>query len=267
MQRDLDRLLRDARDALAEPPADVEERAVERALAARRVRPAWRAALVAALLVLSLTLSLGAVAATVLPDRAPSSAAQQGPLVRVVDRTVSCMPGRAYDGTGAREFGLAITKRTRYSSTSAWSPASIVLDGGSPSSTLTKFLIVRGHESQYALNSPGHDGPGHGGVYLNVKSCVPSRKPVPLAARGIPGPAVRYDTGTGCTVRGRILVRVRATLTQPARWRAIPPVFEGVQRNVTAMAVAIREERTGRAVLFAEARATSSALWRGGMCR
>ncbi|HVM16591.1 MAG TPA: hypothetical protein VM290_03325 [Gaiellaceae bacterium] len=262
MQRDLDRRLRDARGALARPGRDREDSAVAAALAGRRVRPVWRVALVAALSVAALTVSLGAVAAGSSPTR---EAAQ--PAVRVVDRTLSCMPGRAFDGTGARAFGFAVTKRSRYSSTTPWAPASLVLDGASPASARSKFVIVRGHESPSALAAPGLNGPGLGGVYVNTKSCVPSRKSVPLSREGLPGPAVRYETGTGCKSPGRILVRVRATLTAPARWREITPVFSGVQRNVTEMALAIRVERTGRPLLFAQARAASVALWRADSCR
>lgn len=267
MQPDLDRLLRDARAALGDPGSEREDRAVERAIAGRRARPGQRLALVAALTLVALILSLGAVAAVVVPERDPSSAQQAEPAVRVVDRTFSCMPSRSYDAPGARGFAVAVTRRTRTTAPPQhWEPASVVVET-SPSSARAKLLIVRGHESRSALRSPGLSGPGGAGVYLNTRSCVPSRKPVALSSRGLPGPAVRYETATGCLAPGRILVRVRARLVAPAQWRRLSPLFSGVQRNVTEMAVAVRAERTGAPLVFAQADARSTALWRADGCR
>lgn len=267
MQPDLDRALRDARAALADPDSARENSAVERFLGALpRRTPVSRAALLATVVAVTLALALAAFAAGVSPTREP--ALQQAAPVRVVDRTFSCIPARPYPGARLREFGLAVTKRTRSTvPPEHWSPASIVLDGGSPSNARSKFVIVRGHESRYALRSYGLNGPGHGGAYVNRNSCVASSKPVLLSSRGLPGPPVRYETGTGCTVPGRILVRVRATLTVPTRWQEIDRLFSGVQRNVTEMSIAVRAERTGRPLIFAHARASSTVLWRADSCR
>lgn len=266
MQRDLDRLLRDARAALGDPGGEREDRAVARALAARRARLGRRLGLVAALALAAMALSFGAVAAVVVPERTPT-AAEAGPSVRVVDRTFSCMPARSYEAAGARGFAVAVTKRTMTTVPPRhWEPASVVVQT-SPASARAKLLIVRGHESRYALRTPGLDGPGGAGVYLNTTSCVASRKAVPLSSRGLPGPAVRYETATGCLAPGRILVRVRARLAAPARWRQLGPLFSGVQRNVTDMAVAVRAERTGAPLVFAQADAKTTALWRADGCR
>lgn len=263
MRPELDRRLRAARAALAEPGREREDRAVARALAGRRGRRGAHTGLVAALVVVSLTISLAALAGGSAPQLPGSTAATA---VRVVDRTFSCLPARSYETAGMREFGFAVTKRTR-SMFGHWEPASVVLDGGSPSSARSKFLIVHGHESRNALQAPGGMGPGLGGVYVNRSSCAPSRASVPLSARGLPGPAVRYATGTGCEAPGRILIRVRATLVAPARWRTISELFSGVQRNVTEMAVAVRAERTSAPLVYAQARASSTALWRADRCR
>jgi hypothetical protein len=61
--------------------------------------------------------------------------------------------------------------------------------------------------------------------------------------------------------QGRILVRIRATLAAPARWRALQEPYVGVRANLTEMAVAVRLERTGRPVAYGTARPGASRLW------
>jgi hypothetical protein len=119
------------------------------------------------------------------------------------------------------------------------------------------------------LRSPGLYGPGRGGVYVNRRSCVPSTARVPLSRAGLPGPPLRYETGTGCTAPGRVLVRVRARLTASTRWREIDQVFFGAQRAVSEMQVAVRAQRGNAPLLYATATASAVTLWRADwpLCR
>ena len=257
MQRDLDRLLRDARAALGEPGGEREERAVERALAARSRRPAWRAALIAALMLVALTASLGAVAAVVVPERGPS-AAEQAPLVRTVDRTYACRVKA--DTAGERRFGVGSRSSSRSSTGERW-PAEVYVAGAPGPVFVSELVVARSHVHEQRQRAQRGFGPWHEGVYVNARACTPSRVTVPLTAAGLEGPPSPHPTGASCVTRGRILVRIRATLAAPARWRELQEPYVGVRANVTQMAVAVRLEQGPRPVGYGTARPASSRFW------
>ena len=88
------------------------------------------------------------------------------------------------------------------------------------------------------------------GVYAGGGRCFLSRKTVPLTSKGLAGPPVVWMKDYTCTVRGRLVVRVRAVVASAANWRRIDDDFFGVRTTVSSAQVAVRSERTGRPVAF-----------------
>lgn len=88
------------------------------------------------------------------------------------------------------------------------------------------------------------------GVYAGAGRCFLSRKSVPLTSKGLVGPPVVWAKDYTCTVRGRLVVRVRAELPSSSSWRRIDSDFFGVRTNVTKASLAVRSERTGKQLAF-----------------
>ena len=105
------------------------------------------------------------------------------------------------------------------------------------------------------------------GVYAGAGRCFLSRKTVPLTSTGLVGPPVAWAKDYACTIRGRLLVRVRATVASPAGWRRVDASFYGVRTNVSAAQLAVRSERTGKPVSFATLdSAGRTKLWVASAC-
>jgi photosystem II stability/assembly factor-like uncharacterized protein len=260
MQPDLDRALRDARAALADPDRARENSAVERFLAALpRRTPASRAALLATVAAVTLALTLGAFAAGVSPTREP--ALQQAAPVRVVDRTFSCLPTASTAERGVREVTLANRSFSRDDRGMVW-PAELTLTRAAGPVFGSEFLLARSHQNDNRVRINRGYGLGHPGVLVNARACVPSRARIPLSRAGLPGPPLPSNTANTCRSTGRVLVRVRATLAAPARWGQLQQPYVGVRANVTDMAVSVRVERTGAPLLYAKARPAATSVWR-----
>jgi hypothetical protein len=90
------------------------------------------------------------------------------------------------------------------------------------------------------------------GVYANMTSCSATGKAIALSSRGLPGPPVQFEQVAECELRGRVLIRVRASLQTSAAWRPIQEGYVGAQANVREAKLAVRSERTGRALAFME---------------
>ena len=88
------------------------------------------------------------------------------------------------------------------------------------------------------------------GVYAGAGRCFLSRKTVALTSRGLPGPPVVWAKDYACTVRGRLVVRVRATVAEAGSWRRIDSRFFGVRTNVLQATLAVRSERSGKPVAY-----------------
>jgi hypothetical protein len=105
------------------------------------------------------------------------------------------------------------------------------------------------------------------GAYADVRRCRQARVVVPLSARRLPGPPVRFDTDTDCEVRGRVLVRLRAVLEAPTAWRRAAPPYFGARRNVVEAKIAVRSERTRRPITFVTLDAAGDTrLWVSAAC-
>lgn len=87
------------------------------------------------------------------------------------------------------------------------------------------------------------------GVYAGAGRCFLSHKTVPLTSRGLAGPPVPWAKGYNCTVKGRLVVRIRAEVAVTG-WRRIDGNFFGVRTTVSRAELAVRSEQTGRPVAF-----------------
>ena len=155
---------------------------------------------------------------------------------RIVDRTFVCTP---MTFGGVRDLDLwASPPRT-----DPWTiPAYLVARTGTtlPTSDLV-FARAR------AQGKIGWTLPlaGPGGVYVHARRCTPTRRAVSLSPKGLPGPSAQWFSEATCSLRGRVLVRARATLAAPAEWRRADKTYLGAQSRVMEATLALRSERTG----------------------
>src|SRR5919199_4276270 len=84
-----------------------------------------------------------------------------------------------------------------------------------------------------------------GGALYDRKQCRPTRTRVPLTAKGLPGPAIRYTVNVICPAPKRVLVHLRYTYV-PAR--PLKPLMVG-GRLLTA-SLAVRNAATGKPIAF-----------------
>ena len=180
---------------------------------------------------------------------------------RIVDRTIVCTPARTY--SGSRTFDLFATPQQP--------PAPGATEPYPAFAEITTNLPGR-HRDLLVVNSrlrpdalPGV-GPRVAGVFLNTTRCWPSRAQLSLTRRGLPGPPIAWRKEADCELRGRIVVRVRATLDAPEIWRRLDPAFVGAQRRVASAAVAVRDARTRKPVAFLRLERGSIRLWLSPRC-
>lgn len=181
---------------------------------------------------------------------------------RVIDRTFRCTPVELSDELRAVAFdAVPIGANEPYLRTQPKSPGFIgVASGGwGPDSELVS-IRARGWQRFATVFSDE-------GVYASTRRCTPARVSVPLSPRGVPGPPVRSAMHETCLIRGRVLVRLRATLQSPATWGSQPrSAFAGARRNVVEAAIAARSE-DGRPLAYLElARGGTTRLWYSAAC-
>lgn len=106
------------------------------------------------------------------------------------------------------------------------------------------------------------------GVYASIARCAPSRVRVPLSANGLPGGAVRWAKHATCLGRGRVIVRVQATLESGSLWQPqINTSSDGAQGTVLLAKLAVRSERTGKPLAYVElARDGTTKAWISPAC-
>lgn len=212
-------------------------------------------------LALSFTLVVGA-ALSMQPSRATVGAAAAS---RIVDRTFRCTLARLYGDL--RE--LDVTARPNGSLGNGGrsddvSPGYVSVGSGPASGTFDDLVFARTRSEERRV-APGNPFPA--GVFVDVRRCTAVRTSVPLSAKGLPGPPVRFDTDADCEIRGRVLVRVRAVLEAPTSWRPADRPYVGARRNVVEAKIAVRSVRTRRAIgLLALDRAGETRLWVASRC-
>ena len=182
---------------------------------------------------------------------------------RIVDRTFRCTPALLY----GRVRQLDVTAKPRGSLGSGGrsddvSPGYISVGSGAAAQVFDDLVWARSRLEERAAGSPFPPG-----AYADVRRCRAARVVVPLSAKGLPGPPVRFDQDADCEVRGRVLVRLRAVLAAPTPWRRANPPYFGARRNVVEAKIAIRSERTRRTIaLLALDPGGQTRLWVSNGC-
>lgn len=177
---------------------------------------------------------------------------------RIVDRTFACTP-IAYGGV--RDLDLwASPPRT-----DPWIITAYLVARTGTTLPETDLVFVRASaQGKIGWTTPY---PGPAGMYANARRCAPSRANVPLSSNGLPGPPAGWFSEATCSLRGRVLVRVRAVLAAPAEWRRADKTFLGAQKRVVEASLAIRSERTGEPLAFMQVdKVGKTRLWTSSRC-
>lgn len=111
-----------------------------------------------------------------------------------------------------------------------------------------------------------------GSVYASTRRCASSRAAVPLGRAGFARPPTAFLSAADCTVRGRVLIRVRAVLNRPALWRRLGgelgSAFIGTKVDVDEAQIAVRRARTGSPMALAQLLPGGlTRLWASPSCR
>ena len=218
-----------------------------------------RLGLASGLALFSAVAVVAALGAGVSPHATPAAS-------RIVDRTFRCTPATLYGGL--RELDVVTKPRGTLGSggrSDDVSPGYISVGSGPASGPFDDLGFARSRLEERGA-APGSPFPP--GVYADVRRCITARVSVPLSAKGLPGPPVRFDQETDCEVRGRVFVRLRAVLEAPTPWRRASPPYFGGRRNVVEAKIAVRSERTRRPIaLVALDPGGKTRLWVSQGCR
>lgn len=183
-------------------------------------------------------------------------AAAQSPS-RVVDRTFSC-------ATRDGDLDLTVYPHTVFPSTTGgpdeFVAAHVLVSSGAY--TLDSDLVaVRARRYQWFSNRVQNAG-----VYANRLRCNATRARVPLSRKGLAGPPLQWYKQISCTIGGRVLVHVRATLAGPADWER-SGAFEGAERPVTEARVAVRDASTRKPIAYMELTGgKTTKIWYSARC-
>jgi hypothetical protein len=183
--------------------------------------------------------------------------AQAGSATKVIDKTLICT-------TQYSNVDLLASPRGDFAFASSRMISSGFLGVGSGTTRSVDALVsVRARDEKSEVGSAR----GTRGVYARAGKCFLSRKSVPLSSAGLPGPPVAWAKDYSCTVRGRIIVRVRAVLATSASWRRVDATHFGARSNVVSAELAVRSERTGKALGFGTlSSAGKTRLWVASSC-
>lgn len=178
---------------------------------------------------------------------------------RIVDRTFACTP-IAYGGLRDLDIWASPPR------TEPWEiPAYLVARTGTTLTTDDLVFVRARAQGRIGWTLPAS---GPAGVYAHARRCVPSRAVVPLSSKGLPGPPAGWFSEASCSLRGRVLVHVRARLATPAEWRRVDGTYLGARNRVVEASLAIRSERTGEPLAFMRLdSAGRTRLWTGSRCR
>jgi len=162
---------------------------------------------------------------------------------RIVDRTLVCKPV-AYGGVSDVDLMAGPPLTTRFGSRSAH----LIARTGTtlPSEDLVFVRVLA--QARLGTTTPF---PGPAGVYAHARRCAPSRAPVRLSSTGLPGPPARFADDRTCSIRGRIVVRVRAKLATPAQWRrSYEPFLVGASGRVEEASLVVRAASSGTVLAY-----------------
>lgn len=184
-----------------------------------------------------------------------SPRAAAGASARIVDRTFSCpvVPSAS----------LNVWASSPWANTSDPDLFKGYLALTSGPSAVRPLVYVR------QRSRPAGGYPSQAGVYSRTGrgGCVASRRPVPLTTSALPGPPVQWAKVAKCTVRGRVLVRVRATISTAGLWQRVNPTYLGARGSITEATLAVRSERDGRPLALVKVdRQSQTRLWTSARC-
>jgi hypothetical protein len=167
---------------------------------------------------------------------------------RVIDRTFACALEAPLGAARDLDLVASPTYVDRFRNFRA--PAFIGSSSGrvlaGPVSDRANLVFVRARPSHL----PGRTlAPG---VFANTQKCARRNVSVGLSPRGLPRPPVQFEQDSECALRGRVLVRVRATLQTEAAWRPFQEGYAGAQANVRDAALAVRSERSREPIALLE---------------
>ena len=195
------------------------------------------------------------------PLRRPASTAAGAAAGSVIDRTFLCTPsyGRATVVSSPR--GTPEVLGARFTS----SGYGRVTSTGPNADHLSDLVAV----AQPGFRKSATRFPGS--VYASARRCVRSRVAVSLTRMGLPGPPVAYRTEADCTLRAKILIRVRVILARSATWRRLggpDGVYNGAAPGpVVEAELAIRDSSTGRPLALVKlTRTGQTQLWTSAPC-
>jgi hypothetical protein len=197
-------------------------------------------------------LVLAAVAALAL-----ASFAAAKPATVVLDQTLICTPEHSnLDVMASPRGDLAF-------STAQMESSGYLAVGTGQVDQLNGLVVVRARAEQSRIGS----SQGPQGVYGRAGRCFLSKKKIPLESNGLVGPPVEWTKSYGCSVPGRVIVRVRAVLATAAPWRRANESYFGSRANVVSAELAARSERTGKALAYGTlGPAGKTKLWSAGRC-
>ncbi len=152
-------------------------------------------------------------------------------IATLFDRTFACAIDPIYDNVRAIEVGVG-PKRDSTVQGAPGRPAA----GG-----VNTRISGEGNSILLALAGGPLGGRSTGEVAVKTRRCTwLKRSSIPLSAKGLPGPAVRYEKTVECLVPRRILVRVRATLRRRANLLAVGDGVSSARADVLEAQFAVR---------------------------
>ena len=183
--------------------------------------------------------------------------AEARPATVVLDRTLVCTPEHGdVDVMASPRGGLAF-------STAMMESSGYLAVGTGQVDQLSGLVVVRARPEKSRIGS----AQGPQGVYGRAGRCFLSRKRIPLESSGLAGPPVEWTKSYGCTVPGRVIVRVRAVLALAAPWRRVSETYFGSRANVVSAKLAARSERTGKPLAYGTlGPAGKTKLWSAASC-
>jgi hypothetical protein len=208
------------------------------------------------------TLCLAAIAA-VAAAAVPADRGATAPS-RVIDRTFICT--LLSSGGGVRSLDVLANPPFVDGSRNFSAPAYIGVGSGPvwPGRVTDRSNRVFVRARPFRI--PGRTVPA--GVYASTRRCDETNASVPLPAGRLPGTPVRFEQYVDCSVRGPVLVRVRAVLQSSASWRRVQRWYAGVQANVVEATLAVRSARGRRTVVLMQLERSGKALlWKARSCR
>lgn len=179
---------------------------------------------------------------------------------RIVDRTFVCKP-IAYGGVGDLDLEAAPPLRSSFGDRSAH----LIVRTGTTLPDEDLVFVRSSVQARLGTTSPF---PGPAGVFAHARRCTTTRSQIELSSKGLPGPPTPFATDLACSLRGRVLVRVRARLAGSAVWRpAYEPFLVGVRGRVEDARLAVRAMRGGAPLAYMTVdRAGLTKVWSSSSC-